>query len=468
MPKIVREEIDQLNNVITITIEKSDYINEFNKELQKYRKEASMKGFRKGKTPISVLRKMFGQGVLGEVVNKALQDHLFKYLEDEGIDFLGQPIPSDDQELLDINVKDMGDYEFKFDIGLAPAFDVDGTTKLHTYTKYVVAVADETIDQELENIRKQAGDRIKPEEDIQSNDIVTFDAVELEGDTVKDGGHEAEFSLLVSNVKNEEVKAELLTKKLGDTLRVNIFELEGDKEEYARKYLLKLEGDDADKEINKDFELTIKDVGRIAPAELNQEFFDKVFGEGNVSSEEEAREQIKSNIQQSYSGQGEALLSRDLQDQLLELNQVEFPEAFLKRWLKTANEETPDDVIEKEFDSFKKNLHWTLIRNKLAKQYEPKVEMEDIQKKAMDQLYRMTGGQQLPEDLAQSFLQRMLSDQKQVEQLAEEALTDKVFAKIKEEVNVEEKEISKEEFDQIIQEAQQAMQPQVDVAEEEE
>ncbi|MEN0003074.1 MAG: trigger factor [Bacteroidota bacterium] len=454
MPKIVREEIDQLNNMISITIEKSDYLKEFNSELSKYRKEASLKGFRKGKTPTSVLKKMFGKQVLAEVVHKTLQDELFKYLEDENINFLGQPIPTEDSEALDLNPREMEDYEFKFDVGLAPEFTLDGLAPIHSYTKYVLAVTDEMIDEELKNLQKRFGERIQPEDDIQENDIVTFDAKEMEGDALKEEGHEAEFSLLVNNISNEEIKEQLLTLKKGDRLSVNIFELEGETEDYARKYLLKLEDDD--QEVNERFELEITEVGRVVDAELDQEFFDTAFGEGNVASEEEAREELKKGIQGSYEGQAKALLSRDLQDRLLELNELEFPEAFLKRWMLTTNEETTEEAIEKDFDNFKKNLSWTLIRNKITQQFELKIEMVDIQKRAAIQMQSMFGGQQLPSGLMESFMERILSDQQQVERLAEEAMTDKVFDRALEEVNIAEKEVSKEEFDNILDEARAA------------
>lgn len=458
MPKIVREEKDHLNSTISITIERADYQEKFKSELNKYRKEASLKGFRKGKTPTSVLLKMFGKGIIADVVHKTLQDELFKYLEEEDIHYLGQPIPSEDQQPHDLDPKDMDDYEFKFDLGLAPKFELEGVSKLHTFSKYVPEVSDEVIDKELEEAQKRLGDRINPEEDIESNDILTIEAKELEGDTVKENGHNAEFSILVNNIKSEAIKELVLTKKQGDSFHANVFELEGSTEDYVRKYLLKLEGEEEDKEINPEFELTVTEVSRLVPAKQDEEFFSKYFGDEEVRTVEESREKIREEFSNHYNRQGVALLKRDVQERLAELNALELPEEFLKRWLLATNEDAKPEDIEAEYGNFIKYLQWTLLRNKIAKDYELQVEPEDIQEKALEQIRGMMRGYSLPEDMAASFVQRTLSDQKQVEKLAEEVLTDKVFDKILEEINIETETISMEAFDEKIAEAQKAAQ----------
>ena len=155
MPKVVREDIDNLNATLTITIDKGDYQSKFESELGKYRKQAHMKGFRRGKTPLSVVKKMYGKAVLGEVINDMLQKELFDYLNEKKIDILGQPIPSKDQEQVDIDPKDMSNYEFKFDLGIAPDFEIKGLDKKNTFQKYVVDPKKKMIDTELENSRKR-------------------------------------------------------------------------------------------------------------------------------------------------------------------------------------------------------------------------------------------------------------------------------------------------------------------------
>lgn len=467
MPKVEQENIDNLNAVLTVTLEKSDYEPKFKTELNKYRKQANMKGFRKGKTPTSVLKKMYGKGVLADVINEMLQKELYDYLTDNDIKILGQPLPAPDQEPQDFDLKTFQDYVFKFELGLAPDFEVEGADENTTFEKMVLEPSDEMIDEDLQAARKRNGERKAVEDKIIDNDMVKLEVVELEGDTPKEGGLTSEFSLLVGQNTQEDLQQTLSDKKQGDKLKVNIHQIEeGRDEDYARKYYLNLEDGD-DQEFNDEFEATIKEVTRIAPAELDQAFFDQTYGEGEVSSEEEARKKISEQIKGFYNSQAEALMSRDIQEKLLELNTMDFPEAFLKRWMKANNEEVDEETVEKEYENFEKNLQWSLIRNKLVARFEIEVNDDDIVEAARRRIRQYFGGQAMPgmEQIIDSTAQRILQDQKQVEQLYEEVLTDRTFEVLIEKVNVEEKPVSLEEFEEAVKAAQAANAP---AAEEEE
>lgn len=470
MPKVVREDIDNLNATLTIKLDKGDYKPKFDSELGKYRKQAHMKGFRKGRTPLSVVKKMYGKAVLGEVINEMLQKHLFDYLNEEKIDILGQPIPAKDQEQVDLDPKDMGDYEFKFDLGIAPEFEIKGLDKKNKFEKLVVKPKKAMIDTELENAQKRFGERTFPEEDILDNDIIKFSAKELDGKKPKEEGIASEFSILVSNIGDSKLQKKVLKMKNGDVLTTDITKLEKDKDDkYIRKYFLNLEDGD-EREYNKDFELTIEEVSRIAPAELNQEFFDKMFGEGEVSSEKEAREKLSENIVNHYSSQADALLYRDFQDNLMEKNPLELPDAFLKRWILATNENATEEVLEKEYEYFAKNLQWTLIKNKLAKQFEIEVSQEEIIEGLKNRIRAyFGGGPYASEELVESMVGRLAEDQKQTEQVYEEILSDKLSSSIAEAVSVKDKSIDIEAFEKKIQEAQaQAAAAQAPATEEEE
>jgi len=467
MPKVEHENIDNLNAVLTVTLEKSDYEPKFKTELNKYRKQANMKGFRKGKTPASVLKKMYGKGVLADVINEMLQKELYDYLTDNDIKILGQPLPAPDQEPQDFDLKTFQDYVFKFELGLAPDFEVEGADENTTFEKMVLEPSDEMIDEDLQAARKRSGERKAVEDKIIDNDMVKLEVVELKGDTPKEGGLTSEFSLLVGQNTYEDLQQTLSDKKQGDKLKVNIHQIEeGRDEDYARKYYLNLEDGD-DREFNDEFEATIKEVTRIAPAELDQAFFDQTYGEGEVSSEEEAREKISEQIKGFYNSQAEALMSRDIQEKLLELNTMDFPEAFLKRWMKANNEEVDEETVEKEYESFEKNLQWSLIRNKLVARFEIEVNNDDIVEAARRRIRQYFGGQAMPgmEQIIDSTAQRILQDQKQVEQLYEEVLTDRTFEVLIEKVNVAEKPVSLDEFEESVEAAQAANAP---AAEEEE
>jgi trigger factor len=192
MSKVVREDIDNLNAVVTVTLEKSDYMPKFQAELNKYRKQGQMKGFRKGRTPLSVIKKMYGKSILAELINNQLQQELYGYLQQEDIKFLGQPLPAEGQDLIDFDLKNLEDFEFKFDLGLAPEFEVQGLED--NYEKLAVDVKDELVTEELEALQKRNGKQTPVEEAIEENDMLKIKAVEAD----KEDGLETTFSILVS------------------------------------------------------------------------------------------------------------------------------------------------------------------------------------------------------------------------------------------------------------------------------
>lgn len=473
MPKVVREDIDNLNAVLTVTIEKSDYAARFDSELGKYRKQAHMKGFRKGKTPAGVLKKMYGRGILADVINNLLQEELYNFLNNEDIKILGQPLPSDSQEAVDFDTRDLRDFAFKFDLGLAPEFEVQGIDASTTYRKLEVEISGAMIDDELKAARRRHGQRVSPKEDIQENDILRLSARELENGQPKEGGVENTFSLLASSVSDEDIRRELLSGKEGDSLQLDIFRLEGDKDEkYVRRYYLGLDEEDP-RELGREFEVTISEVSRIEPAELNQDFFDKYLGPGQAGNEEEAREKIREYLEKQYAAQSEALLYRDIQDALMEKNPLELPEAFLRRWMKATNEKVPDAVIEEEFPKFTKNLQWSLIRNKLVRQFDIRVEEEELLENLKRQVRNYFGGSTFPgmEDLVNGTAMRMMEDDKQRERAFDEVLADKLYAALIERVSVQVEKLPLEAFEAEVtkaREAAQASQARLSTSEEEE
>ncbi len=453
MSKIVREDIDALNTTLTITIEKEDYEQQFEEELQKYRKNVALKGFRKGKTPANVLRKMYGRSVLGEVINNVLNRELFTYIEEQNLETLGQPLPSKDQSYVDFDVKNLEDYEFKFDIGLAPDFELNGISPDDKYERYEVEVPESVLDEDLMNLRKRVGERVQVEEHIQEGDFVKFEAKELDGGSVKEGGLETDFGIMVNEIENEDFKASLFTKKVGDTINANVYELFDEPDDhYIRHHLLKLDHDDHDTEVGQEFELTLMEATRNEPADLNQEFFDKAFGEGKVTSEEEAKDLIREDAKQFYSKQADALLFRDIQERLMEINDIPLPDDFLKRWLKANNEKLTDEVIEKEYDIFAKNWQWTLLRTKLAKKFEVEITEQDIREGFAQRVRDYFGGYG-NEELVNATVDRLMQDQKQVNDIYEEVLVDRLSDAITGVVTVVSKPVDREAFMNVLDEA---------------
>jgi trigger factor len=456
--EVVREDIDKLNAKISITISKEDYEKPWMDELKKTRSKAQLKGFRKGKTPMGFIKKMYGQGILAETVNNLLQKQMGSYLEEEKIETLGQPIPSEDQAQFDFDLKNLDDFVFKFDIGLAPEFNVVGVTKENTFDKMKVIIEDKMLDDEIDLARRRSGEQIEIEDSIEDKDIITINATELgEDGKVKEAAWESTFGIMVELIVDEKLKKDVLSKKKGETISFDIYNLEKDKdEEYVKKYYLHMD-ENNEREVNTKFQGVIDKVTRIKPAELNQEFFDKAYGPDKVKSEEEARAFIKEDLGKYFDRQATALLYRNIQDDLLEKNPLDLPEEFLKRWLKSFNENVGDEEFNTEFGKFTENMKWSLIKKKLSSQFEVEVQPEEIQNHFIGQVRQYMGQYGMDDAFLAQTAQRLMQDQEQVNRVYEEILSEKIFAKVGEKIAVNDKDISVEDFNAAIKEANESL-----------
>ncbi|WP_236977026.1 trigger factor [Membranihabitans maritimus] len=441
---------DDLNAQISISIENEDYSGKLENELRNYQKKSNLKGFRKGKTPKSMIRKMYGKSLLADIVNQKIQEELGGYLKDNEIEFLGQPIPSEDQTLINFDPNSKQSYDFTFDLGLTPDFEINGIETPFKY--YDAIITDEDIETEWERYRKQKGERVDVEENFEDNDYITFNAVELENGEVKPKGLETTISILVSVVDDQEVKDKILSAKKGDKIQFNVNTLEKERsEEYVRKYILKLGEEEMDRDYNPEFEGEIVEVKRVVPAEVNEEFITSVFGE-EIKTEEEAKDSIKKEIKSYYDSQADAILFRDIQNKIMEESEIHLPDAFLKRWIEFNNDKLGPEEVAKEYENyFADNLRWTLIRNKLVKKHEIEVQPEDIHNEMRTRVMRYAGGYNLGEDFINQTVQRLMQDQKQVEDAYEEILSSMVFDTLKDDVELDKEEIEQDKLMEIIQ-----------------
>ncbi|MEL7248683.1 MAG: trigger factor [Bacteroidota bacterium] len=473
MATIERTDIDALNATLTVTVAQEDYKGELNKELKRYRNQASLKGFRKGKTPMSVVRKMFGRSILADVINRQMQEELSEYLYDKEnpLNILGQPIPSADQEEFEFSVASLTDYVFKFDIGLAPEFEVKGLGD-RSFERFVIDPGSDKIAEELENLRRRFGKNEEVQDVVEERDIITLKAVELEDGAPKVAGIMHEFTLFIQNT-TDEAKAAFLGKNIGDTAELNVFELEaGTTEDHVRKYLLGLDAED-DREVNPVFSLTIDKISRNVPAELGEEFYQQAFGEGDVSTEEEALAKIQEDYNGYYIKQTDALLFRDMQEYLMEQNSMELPEEFLKRWLVASNEQNTPEGVEAGFAGFRKGLEWTLVREKLINKFELEVKQEELRASFAEQVLGYFGGGQpewLNEEMVSGMVDRMMNEENSVRDKFDELINDKLSDKLQGEYELKDKAITPEELQAIIEEirAEQEAESQLLAQEEEE
>ncbi len=444
--KIQKKDIDQLNTTLSIEIEKEDYLKKFNDELKNYKGKASLKGFRKGKTPLGFIKKMFGKGILADAVNESLQKGLFDYIKDQDLNVLGDPLPSESQEMIDFDVNNLGSFTFDFDLGLSPDITVKGAASTDSYTHYDITLTDEIVNEEIEVARKRQGSQEEVAEDIKEKDILKIQAIELENGLPKEGGHETDFTLMTDLIAEESMMKKVLTMKKGGSFDFDIYNLEKDKDEvHVKKYLLNL-GDDEEKEVGKDFRGTIEKVLRMKPADMDQAFFDGYFGPDKVKSEDEARTMIKEEIGKYYATQADSYMYRDIMEGLIEHNKMDLPEPFLKRWLKATNEKLTEEELEKEFPDFVKNLKWTLIRGEIAKTEEIEVKPEEIQQNIATQVRQYFGQYGMGEEYINSTVQRMMQDRNQINKVYEELLSEKVFKVVGDRVNKKVDKISLDDF----------------------
>jgi trigger factor len=450
MAQTTLERTDALNAQLTVSLPREAYEPQFLAQLKEQRKNARMKGFRPGKAPLATIRKMMGDRILIDLVNREIQAGISETLEElsEADRMLGSPIPSEGQDPQNISAKDLQDLVFKFDLGFAPeTIEVSGIDEELTYHKIEIPAAD--LQEQLERLRKQHGEA-QEVEDIQDNDVIKVEAKELADGAVKEDGLSAEFRLFYDNL-TPAVQKELASKKPGDTLQVNIFELENEStEKYVRSYLLSVE---EDTEFNPEFELTIQSISRIQIAELDQDFFDKAFGEGKVSSEAEAIDFIREASEANLEQQSNSLFFRHLQIRTLEKTDIDLPRDFLRRWLDSDRDEEQGPISDADFERFLEGMRWSLIQNELSKQHEIKVEEEEIRGEARKQIMGYFGGQDtswMTPDMLSGLEERMLNERESRNRYVDDILNRKLVRAIRDGGQVSQDNVSPDGMNELI------------------
>ena len=448
---ISKENIEGLNAVIKVTVNKDDYAPKVEEVLKDYRKKANMPGFRPGKVPMGLVKKMYGKAVLADEVNKLVSESLSKFISDEKIELLGEPLPSDKQELIDFDNQE--EFDFYFDIAEAPGIEVDLSEKVKLpYHK--ITVTDEMLDQQIKSITSRFGKQ-ESVDVISEKSLVKGDFVQLdqEGNELE-GGITAEDSVLsMSVIKDDKIKETLLNLTVGDTVVFNPRKAFPDDTELS--YLLK-----TDKEVaaivDSDFKFTIKDATEFIDPELDQELFDQVFGKDVVKSEEEFKNKIKEDLEKQLAMDSDYLFFLDARKNLISKIEAELPEDFLKRWIIATNRENKEltpEKIDKDMPLFIEDLKWQLIKNKIIKDNELRVdgnEMNDYAKKSARHQFAQYGLTNVPDEHIDNYAKDMLTNEEQARQIYDGAMHDKLINFIKEAVKLEEKEVSREEFNKLI------------------
>ncbi|MDC7994613.1 trigger factor [Altibacter sp. HG106] len=436
---ITKKDIDALNAVVTVEISKEDYFDKVDRILKDYRKNANIPGFRKGHVPMGMVKKKYGTAVLVDEVNKILQDSLQKFLTEEKLDVLGNPLPKNEA---DINWE-AEDFTFDFELGLAPDFEVDVKGK-KAITHYKIVADDAMIDNQVKTIRKQYG-KLIAKKAVEKGDEITGTFTSEE----KELNNKATFSL--EDIQGKKQKEALLGAKVGDTLSLKTKGLF--KNEHDNQRHLGVSHDEAhglDIEVN----LAIEEVNARELAEMNQELFDKLFGEGVVTSEAELREKIKEDAERQFEQQSDQKLLNDVVESLIENTKFELPGAFLQRWIQVSGEKPmTEDEAKAEYERSEKGLRYQLIEGKIRSENELNVTFEELKAYAANMIKAQMAqfGQTDPsEEEVNQIAARILSNQEEVKRISEQLNTNKLLAFFKEEAKLKTKEIP---YDQFVKEA---------------
>lgn len=446
---ITRETIDELNGIIRINIEKDDYQAKVEDVLKDYRKKATMPGFRPGKVPAGLVKKMYGKAALVDEVNNLLTKELSKYLVDEKLNILGEPLPNEDQQK-EIDWDNDENFEFIFDIGLAPEVKIT-LDKRSKYTQYKIKVTEVMIEDQMKAYQSRFGQN-KDVDTVEETSTLRGNIVELDqNNEPKTDGLKADMALIsIDVIKDEEIKKLFVGKKIDDEVVFDLKKAYPNDTEIA--YLLNIEKENA-AAVEGNFKVEIKEIHKFEPAEVNKELFKNVYGDDTeITTKKAFKEQIVEEIHESLKPSIDYKFSIDARKNLIDKTQVDFPVDFLKRWLKAANKDITDEQIEKEFDYFLEDLKWQIIKEDIIKSNELKVEHEEVVELAKDVAkaqFRQYGMFNVPDEHLDGFVQQMLTKKEDQERLYSKKMEDKIMDVIKEKVNVEESEISKDEFEKM-------------------
>lgn len=445
---------DKINGLMTITLEKDDYQGEVEKTLKDYRKRANIPGFRPGQTPMGLIKRQYGAAVKVDVVNKMLGEKLYGYVRENKIQMLGEPLPSDQQKPL--NFESEEPLEFKFDIAVAPEFKaaLSGKDKVDYYN---ITVDDKLIDQQVEMYQSRAGQYEKVEQyDEKERDMLKGDLRELdEKGNVKEGGITvADAVLMPQYMKVEDQKKLFDGAKLGDIITWNPRKAypESDVEVSS---LLKIQKEDV-KDHEGDFTYQITEISRFVKAEINQQLFDQTFGEGTVKDEKEFRQKIADIISQQFKADSDYQFLQDVRKHMeKKVGKLEFPEAILKRVMLNNNKDKGADFVEKNFEASIKELGWHLIKEQLVEAQGIKVEEDDLKsvaKEAARAQFAQYGMSNVPDEYLENYAAEMLKKRENVDGLVDRAVDVKLTAALKGVVKLNEKDITLEDFQKMVQE----------------
>ncbi|MEI8136065.1 MAG: trigger factor [Bacteroidota bacterium] len=439
---ITKKDIDSLNAEISITVNPVDYETRVNDALKRTQKQISMPGFRPGKVPTGLVKKQYGNQILVDELNKLLDSTIQKYINENNIQILGNPLPKENAA---VDFENQKDFEFIYQVGLAPKFNIDLNDK-QTFTYKTVKIDDELVEKYVKDVRRNFGKPTNPEV-AGEKDVVFVDINELdEQGNIAAGGIYKSTSFSYERLKDEEAKSKVLGVKKEEKIVINVNALYDNA--LDKSVSLGIDKELAET-IDCNLQLVVKNIARLEDADLNQELFDKVYGEGKVTTEEEFRNKIREELGMMFNADADKFLRTEVENNLVEKSNIQLPDTFLKRWLMMANEKPITlEELERDYPNYSKSMKWKLIENKIIRDNEIKVDAEEAKNEAkafIKSEYARYGQAATEEDL-EKISKDILSKEKEAQKIFENIYSKKVLDLIKEKCTLETKEVSYEDF----------------------
>ncbi|MEM6844591.1 MAG: trigger factor [Bacteroidota bacterium] len=436
------------NNEATLNIRlfPGDYEPKIEQKVKQYRKQVNLKGFRPGKVPAGVIKKMYGKAIKVEEINELLSQSVPQYIQENNLKVVGEPLP-DLSEAEGIDWENQNEFSFSYDLGLVNNFSYELSDQVKV-TQYTIALTEETVDESIENLRKRISTNEKVGES-QADDTL-MGTIQLDDDA----SHETEIN---TSMVPEEQQAQFSGLKEGDSVTFDIRAVFPEDIDVA--FLLGKKQDEVT-DVTGEHTFTVTEINRPVLAEVNQDFFDQIFGKDAVSSEEEFREKVKENIRENYERESNALLSRSIRNHYIEQTDIQLPKDFLRRWiLSRQDEELDEEKIDEQFDAYLQDLKWSLISEKIAKDEEIQAKHEDVKSKARELVlsqFGMYGSDFGNDERFDPIVDNYLKGENgnNYMQVFSQVQSEKVFDHIKEKITIEDKEVSVDDFNKVAEETE--------------
>jgi len=432
---IVLDKISKTEALIKINLKEADYQPKVEKKLKEYSRKAQVKGFRVGKVPKGIIQKMYGKSILVEEINHMVSHQVMDFIKEKDLQILGDPLPNH-EKVQSLDWDTAKEFDFEYNIGLASDFEVRVDSKVKVET-YLIKIDDSLIKETIDNLQKQFGEMTNPE--------ISQEGDSLYGEILIEGDHENKSGMLdIDQLDKKECK-NFFNKKSDDTVEFDPFK--SIKDETYRNHFLGADFPLQKGKIN----FQIKNVNRVIPADINQELFDKTFGEGLVQTEDAFRSKIEESISANYIKETEGYTNLKVRDKLIDKTKIDLPEGFLKKWLAISNDQLTSAQIENDFPLYVNDLKWSLIKNKIAKANDLKVANEDVVNEAKNMIKAQFGSMAMSDEMEKNmdaFSDNYLkgNEGENYRKLYEQIFNNKIMGFIKEKITIKTKSVTAEEY----------------------